>query len=401
MNNNQLKQANQLAADLRALVDLHTAAHDAVNDAADFLADLSADQPQEQPLNSQEDLRELLRPYLQEDGSIKAPAWSDAAKLLRSAAPVQPASQINDAVNMVQPASKPETATCTLCAGIESPGFYTGCMIKDDNCKDSGWDCDGKGNLTRCNTSSKEPAKTLLESHLNYTSQVLGHTSSKEASEAAQGPDGYMCFDSKGEAHAYSPKSKPIKGVQWEPVYRRAAQPAPARDDVLEAAAKVCEARATWANGDAEDESKSRNLRAIYLEQQLEASLCAASIRALQSQPAPEAGKAGAIPESLRRELKALGEKWMGEDGRDELHEALEKCLPTPEAAPMPAQAVTLTDQAIDEALVAESCNPQLMTHREVRHLLKGPYIHALDARNVFRRLLSGSAKTDKTGEAG
>lgn len=33
-------------------------------------------------------------------------------------------------------------------------------------------------------------------------------------------PDGYMAFNSAGEAHGYSPKSKPIKGLAWEPVYR-------------------------------------------------------------------------------------------------------------------------------------------------------------------------------------
>lgn len=55
--------------------------------------------------------------------------------------------------------AKPETAVCTLCAATESTGFYTGCMIKDGNCKDSGWDCDGKGQLTRCTTSSKEASE--------------------------------------------------------------------------------------------------------------------------------------------------------------------------------------------------------------------------------------------------
>ena len=39
-----------------------------------------------------------------------------------------------------------ETAKCTLCAREESPGLYTGCMVKDGHAPD--WDCDN-GNLTR------------------------------------------------------------------------------------------------------------------------------------------------------------------------------------------------------------------------------------------------------------
>src|SRR6185369_8427312 len=40
-----------------------------------------------------------------------------------------------------------EQVKCTLCAAVESPGFYTGCMVKDGHAPE--WDCDGKGNLTR------------------------------------------------------------------------------------------------------------------------------------------------------------------------------------------------------------------------------------------------------------
>lgn len=36
---------------------------------------------------------------------------------------------------------------CTLCASDDSPGFYTGCMVKDGHAPE--WECDGKGNLTR------------------------------------------------------------------------------------------------------------------------------------------------------------------------------------------------------------------------------------------------------------
>lgn len=42
-----------------------------------------------------------------------------------------------------------ERATCTLCAKVESQGFYTGCMIRDGYCTDSGWSCDGDGHLAR------------------------------------------------------------------------------------------------------------------------------------------------------------------------------------------------------------------------------------------------------------
>ena len=39
-------------------------------------------------------------------------------------------------------------AICTLCAKVESSGFYTGCMIQD-GIECNGWQCDGNGNLTR------------------------------------------------------------------------------------------------------------------------------------------------------------------------------------------------------------------------------------------------------------
>lgn len=42
-----------------------------------------------------------------------------------------------------------ETAHCTLCAKVPSPGFYTGCMIRDGVNKGHGWSCDGNGNLRR------------------------------------------------------------------------------------------------------------------------------------------------------------------------------------------------------------------------------------------------------------
>jgi hypothetical protein len=40
-----------------------------------------------------------------------------------------------------------ETAKCTLCSAIESPGFYHGCMVNDGQVAD--WKCDGHGNLRR------------------------------------------------------------------------------------------------------------------------------------------------------------------------------------------------------------------------------------------------------------
>lgn len=55
---------------------------------------------------------------------------------------------------------------CTLCAGAESPGFYTGCLINDGHVKDSEYDCDGRGNLTRkfspsASLQATAPAQTL------------------------------------------------------------------------------------------------------------------------------------------------------------------------------------------------------------------------------------------------
>jgi hypothetical protein len=40
----------------------------------------------------------------------------------------------------------PEKSICTICAGADSPGFYTGCLIKDGH-GDGSWDCDGHGHL--------------------------------------------------------------------------------------------------------------------------------------------------------------------------------------------------------------------------------------------------------------
>ena len=44
---------------------------------------------------------------------------------------------------------KTERAYCTLCCGVESPGFYTGCMINDGALTDTTWKCDGDGHLSR------------------------------------------------------------------------------------------------------------------------------------------------------------------------------------------------------------------------------------------------------------
>lgn len=47
-----------------------------------------------------------------------------------------------------------ETAKCTLCSKVESSGFYTGCMVKDGEDRNSGWECDGNGNLNRPHSPS-------------------------------------------------------------------------------------------------------------------------------------------------------------------------------------------------------------------------------------------------------
>ena len=41
-----------------------------------------------------------------------------------------------------------ETDKCTLCSSKPAEGCYTGCLVKDLGPLD-GWNCDGKGNLTR------------------------------------------------------------------------------------------------------------------------------------------------------------------------------------------------------------------------------------------------------------
>lgn len=38
---------------------------------------------------------------------------------------------------------------CMLCTTDETSGFYLGCMVRDGHCQETGWTCDGKGNLSR------------------------------------------------------------------------------------------------------------------------------------------------------------------------------------------------------------------------------------------------------------
>ena len=46
-------------------------------------------------------------------------------------------------------AGRLEISHCTVCAGVPSDGFYTGCMIQDGALQKPGWACDGNGNLVR------------------------------------------------------------------------------------------------------------------------------------------------------------------------------------------------------------------------------------------------------------
>ncbi|WP_315729882.1 hypothetical protein [Bradyrhizobium sp. SZCCHNRI2010] len=70
---------------------------------------------------------------------------------------------------------EPETAKCSLCSAVESPGFYHGCMALDGQIMD--WKCDGKGNLRRPTfrealDSFYEGCKRIAEEHrkANYSS---------------------------------------------------------------------------------------------------------------------------------------------------------------------------------------------------------------------------------------
>ena len=46
-------------------------------------------------------------------------------------------------------AGRLEISRCTVCAGVPSDGFYTGCMIQDGALQKPEWACDGNGNLVR------------------------------------------------------------------------------------------------------------------------------------------------------------------------------------------------------------------------------------------------------------
>lgn len=68
----------------------------------------------------------------------------------------------------------PETVPCTICAAEESPGFYTGCMVKDGHAPE--WDCDGKGNLRRKETAMSEAIVIEIDVENGMVQQVKAPT---------------------------------------------------------------------------------------------------------------------------------------------------------------------------------------------------------------------------------
>lgn len=90
-----------------------------------------------------------------------------------------------------------EKAQCTLCSAVESPGFYTGCMIQD-GIYSKDWECDGKGNLTRKPNGSEGPGPSPLAANLIASpSEAAEHASAPE-----RAPDQlcYVAHKCRGEA---------------------------------------------------------------------------------------------------------------------------------------------------------------------------------------------------------
>jgi hypothetical protein len=65
----------------------------------------------------------------------------------------------------------PETVQCTLCAKEESPGFYTGCMVKDGHAPD--WDCNN-GNLTKKEKTMSLPVTIEIDVENGAVQAVKG-----------------------------------------------------------------------------------------------------------------------------------------------------------------------------------------------------------------------------------
>lgn len=185
-------------------------------------------------------------------------------------------------------------------------------------------------------------------------------TSSKEASEAAQEPI-YQLQKADGSwvdqtEHSYQYNLS--HGCEVRKLYPT-AQPAPARDDVLR---------------------KLGNRLACLLDED-QWNYVEPMLRNLQSQPAPEAGKAGLTEKTIRLAKVAIDER-PAHLTQDWQIAAIEVCKAVAEAVPMTAQAVTRHQEVLERA--ADTLDDL------------GAPLNAAELRTVAH-MLSGSAKT---GEA-
>jgi hypothetical protein len=77
---------------------------------------------------------------------------------------------------------------------------------------------------------ASHPSNAVPSDHLRDATKKVAAT----VPQVVQAPDGYMCFGQDGDAFGYSPKSQPMKGLDWEPVYRNAApQPVAASPSIV------------------------------------------------------------------------------------------------------------------------------------------------------------------------
>jgi hypothetical protein len=128
-----------------------------------------------------------------------------------------PAMQEKTARNSEESEGAVETAMCTLCAQEKSPFFYTGCLIKDGHSTDSGWDCDGSGNLTRPIQKSLQATavETDLIGILRELRPSYGAPGSRDEDVTRQRNQIDVAIAQLKQAAAFNAELKPVAWVRF------------------------------------------------------------------------------------------------------------------------------------------------------------------------------------------
>jgi hypothetical protein len=94
---------------------------------------------------------------------------------------------------------------------------------------------------------ASHPSNAVPSDHLRDATKKVAAT----VPQVVQAPDGYMCFGQDGDAFGYSPKSQPMKGLDWEPVYRNAApQPVAASPSIVPSDEQIKQVAYAYTEGD-------------------------------------------------------------------------------------------------------------------------------------------------------